>query len=163
MFWKQYINNIYVAKFKTGCSFCCSVQIFIIINNKQQIESVFFFMKRISFCTTIIHPYQTQILYFQKGLFEHSKINMQSGDSNRDLFYICNVIWKQYVINGGKLGMKVGSKETDMVFLRKPQTKSIMKFLKMGKTTFDIVGRLNCSPKTITKCRKMMKEELVWV
>lgn len=68
---------------------------------------------------------------------------------------------KQYVINGGKLGRKVGSKETDMVFLRKPQTKSIMKFLKMGKTTFDIVGRLNCSPKTITKCRKMMKEELV--
>ena len=56
---------------------------------------------------------------------------------------------KQYVINGGKLGRKVGSKETDMVFLRKPQTKSIMKFLKMGKTTFDIVGRLNCSPKTI--------------
>ena len=68
---------------------------------------------------------------------------------------------KQYVINGGKLGRKVGSKETDMVFLRKPQTKSIMKFLKMGKTTFDIVGRLNCSPKTITKCRKIMKEELV--
>ena len=68
---------------------------------------------------------------------------------------------KQYVINGGKLGRKVGSKESDMVFLRKPQTKSIMKFLKMGKTTFDIVGRLNCSPKTITKCRKMMKEELV--
>ena len=68
---------------------------------------------------------------------------------------------KQYVINGGKLGRKVGSKESDMVFLRKPQTKSIMKFLKMGKSTFDIVGRLNCSPKTITKCRKLMKEELV--
>ena len=68
---------------------------------------------------------------------------------------------KQYVLNGGKLGRKVGSTENDMVFLRKPQTKSIMKLLKMGKSSRDIIGRLNCSPKTITKCRKLMKEELV--
>ena len=55
---------------------------------------------------------------------------------------------KQYVLNGGKLGRKVGSMEDKMVFERKPQTKSIMKLLKMGKSNRDIIGRLNCSPKT---------------
>lgn len=64
---------------------------------------------------------------------------------------------KQYVLNGGKLGRKVGSEESEMVFLRKPQTKSIIKFLKMGKTNRDIIGRLNCSPKTITKVRKLLE------
>ncbi|MDA8641661.1 recombinase family protein [Flavobacteriaceae bacterium] len=70
---------------------------------------------------------------------------------------------KQYVLNGGKLGRKVGSEESEMVFLRKPQTKSIIKFLKMGKTNRDIIGRLNCSPKTITKVRNHLKKVLVEV
>jgi DNA invertase Pin-like site-specific DNA recombinase len=60
---------------------------------------------------------------------------------------------KQYVLAGGKLGRKVGFREDKMVFERKPQTKSIIKFLKMGKSNRDIIGRLNCSPKTITKVR----------
>ena len=64
---------------------------------------------------------------------------------------------KQYVLNGGKLGRKVGSKEDKMMFERKPQTKSIMKLLKMGKSNRDIIGRLNCSPKTITKVRKLIE------
>ena len=64
---------------------------------------------------------------------------------------------KQYVLNGGKLGRKVGSMEDKMVFERKPQTKSIIKFLKMGKSNRDIIGRLNCSPKTITKVRKLIE------
>ena len=64
---------------------------------------------------------------------------------------------KQYVLNGGKLGRKVGSMEDKMVFERKPQTKSIMKLLKMGKSNRDIIGRLNCSPKTITKVRKLVE------
>jgi len=63
----------------------------------------------------------------------------------------------QYVLNGGKLGRKVGSMEDKMVFERKPQTKSIMKLLKMGKSNRDIIGRLNCSPKTITKVRKLIE------
>jgi DNA invertase Pin-like site-specific DNA recombinase len=63
---------------------------------------------------------------------------------------------KQYVLNGGKLGRKVGSMEDKMVFERKPQTKSIMKLLNMGKSNRDIIGRLNCSPKTITKVRKLI-------
>ena len=64
---------------------------------------------------------------------------------------------KQYVLNGGKLGRKEGSKETEMKFLQKPQTKKIIKFLRMGKTNRDIISRLNCSPKTITKVRKLLK------
>ncbi len=64
---------------------------------------------------------------------------------------------KQYVLNGGKLGRKVGFREDKMVFERKPQTKSIMKLLKMGKSNRDIIGRLNCSPKTITKVRKLVE------
>lgn len=67
---------------------------------------------------------------------------------------------KQYVLNGGKLGRKVGSTESELTFKRKPQTKSIIKLLKMGKSNRDIIGRLNCSPKTITKCRKLIKDEL---
>jgi DNA invertase Pin-like site-specific DNA recombinase len=68
---------------------------------------------------------------------------------------------KQYVLNGGKLGRKTGSTESELVFERKPQTKSIIKLLKMGKSNRDIIGRLNCSPKTITKCRTLIKQELV--
>ena len=64
---------------------------------------------------------------------------------------------KQYVLNGGKLGRRVGFREDKMVFERKPQTKSIIKFLKMGKSNRDIIGRLNCSPKTITKVRKLIE------
>ena len=67
---------------------------------------------------------------------------------------------KQYVLNGGKLGRKVGSEESEMIFLKKPQTKSIIKLLKMGKSNRDIIGRLNCSPKTITKCRHYLKKDL---
>ena len=67
---------------------------------------------------------------------------------------------KQYVLNGGKLGRKVGSEESEMIFLKKPQTKSILKLLKMGKSNRDIIGRLNCSPKTITKCRHYLKKDL---
>lgn len=68
---------------------------------------------------------------------------------------------KQYVHDGGKLGRKIGSTESELTFERKPQTKSIIKLLKMGKSNRDIIGRLNCSPKTITKCRTLIKQELV--
>ena len=64
---------------------------------------------------------------------------------------------KQYVLNGGKLGRKLGFREDKKVFERKPQTKSIMKLLNMGKSNRDIIGRLNCSPKTITKVRKLIE------
>jgi len=70
---------------------------------------------------------------------------------------ICEMGRKQFVLSGGKLGRKVGFREDKMVFERKPQTKSIMKLLKMGKSNRDIIGRLNCSPKTITKVRKLIE------
>jgi DNA invertase Pin-like site-specific DNA recombinase len=64
---------------------------------------------------------------------------------------------RQYVLNGGKLGRKVGSLEKESVFLMKPTTKSIMRLLKAGKSNRDIIARLKVSPKTITKVRKYMK------
>jgi|TARA_R100000081_G_C4745503_1_gene131385 DNA invertase Pin-like site-specific DNA recombinase len=67
---------------------------------------------------------------------------------------------KQYVLNGGKLGRKVGSKESDLIFKRKPQTKKIFNLLRKGKSFRDIIGRINCSPKTITKVRRVFKNEL---
>jgi DNA invertase Pin-like site-specific DNA recombinase len=64
---------------------------------------------------------------------------------------------RQYVLNGGKLGRKVGSLEKESVFLMKPTTKSIMRLLRAGKSNRDIIARLKVSPKTITKVRKYMK------
>lgn len=64
---------------------------------------------------------------------------------------------RQYVLNGGKLGRKVGSLEKESVFLMKPTTKSIMRLLKAGKSNRDIIARLKVSPKTITKVRKYLK------
>ena len=64
---------------------------------------------------------------------------------------------KQYVLNGGKLGRPMGWKQSDKKFLEKPQTKSIMRLLKMGKSVRDIKDRLKCSPNTITKVKKLMK------
>lgn len=55
------------------------------------------------------------------------------------------------------------NRDDTVVWLNKPQTKSIMKLLKMGKSNRDIIGRLNCSPKTITKCRNHLKKDLVSV
>ena len=67
---------------------------------------------------------------------------------------------KQYVLNGGKLGRKEGSKESDLIFKTKPQTKKILNLLRMGKSNRDIIHRISCSPKTITKVRKVFSKEL---
>ena len=67
---------------------------------------------------------------------------------------------KQYVLNGGKLGRKEGSKESELIFKNKPQTKKILNLLRMGKSNRDIIGRISCSPKTITKVRKVFSKEL---
>ncbi len=67
---------------------------------------------------------------------------------------------KQYVLDGGKLGRKEGSNESEKVFKSKPQTKRIFSLLRKGKSNRDIIGRINCSPKTITKVRRVFKDEL---
>ena len=64
---------------------------------------------------------------------------------------------RQYVLNGGKLGRKLGSKENKTDFMLKPTSKSILRLLKAGKSNRDIIARLKVSPKTITKVRKYLK------
>ena len=61
---------------------------------------------------------------------------------------------KVYVMNGGKLGRKVGSVENRVDFLQKDRTKKIISLLDKGKSVRDISSRLGVSTKTIVKVRK---------
>ena len=61
---------------------------------------------------------------------------------------------KMYVINGGKLGRKVGSNENLQAFLQKPKVKQIQSLLERGKSVRDICSRLKTSPSTISKIKK---------
>ena len=65
---------------------------------------------------------------------------------------------KMYVINGGKLGRKVGTNENIQTFLNKPKSKQIISLLEKGKSVRDISGRLGVSPKTVVKVRKSLIE-----
>jgi len=64
---------------------------------------------------------------------------------------------KMYVLNGGKLGRKVGSNENIQTFLNKPKTQSIIKFLNMKKSVRDISSRLGVSTSTIYKVKQVYK------
>lgn len=66
---------------------------------------------------------------------------------------------KMYVINGGKLGRKVGTNENIQTFLNKPKSKQIISLLEKGKSVRDISGRLGVSPKTIVKVRKLYQPQ----
>jgi len=63
---------------------------------------------------------------------------------------------KIYVMNGGKLGRKIGSVESRDTFLKKEQTQKIISLLEKGKSVRDISSRLGTSFRTITKVRKMI-------
>lgn len=63
---------------------------------------------------------------------------------------------KMYVINGGKLGRKVGSNENLQTFLQKPKVKQIQSLLEKGKSVRDICGRLKVSPSTVVKVKKSL-------
>jgi len=63
---------------------------------------------------------------------------------------------KMYVMNGGKLGRKVGSVESRDTFLKKEQTQKIISLLEKGKSVRDISSRLGTSFRTVTKVRKMI-------
>jgi DNA invertase Pin-like site-specific DNA recombinase len=63
---------------------------------------------------------------------------------------------KMYVINGGKLGRKVGSNENLQSFLQKPKVKQIQSLLEKGKSVRDICGRLEVSPTTVVKVKKSL-------
>jgi DNA invertase Pin-like site-specific DNA recombinase len=64
---------------------------------------------------------------------------------------------KMYVMNGGKLGRKIGSVENRMGFLQKDRTKKIISLLEKGKSVRDISSRLGVSTKTIVKVRKYIE------
>ena len=61
---------------------------------------------------------------------------------------------KMFVINGGKLGRKVGTVENRQEFLQKENNQKIISLLDKGKSVRDISGRLGVSTKTIVKVRK---------
>ena len=65
---------------------------------------------------------------------------------------------KMYVMNGGKLGRKIGSVENRNEFLQKDRTKKIISLLEKGKSVRDISSRLGVSTKTIVKVRKYVLE-----
>jgi DNA invertase Pin-like site-specific DNA recombinase len=61
---------------------------------------------------------------------------------------------KMFVINGGKLGRKIGTVENRQEFLKKETNQKIISLLDKGKSVRDISGRLGVSTKTIVKVRK---------
>ena len=61
---------------------------------------------------------------------------------------------KMYVMNGGKLGRKIGTTENRSDFLNKEKTQKILSLLEKGKSVRDISGRLGVSTKTVVKVRK---------
>ena len=63
---------------------------------------------------------------------------------------------KMYVINGGKLGRKVGTTENRKDFLQKERTQRIISLLDKGKSVRDISSRLGVSTKTVVKVRKYL-------
>jgi DNA invertase Pin-like site-specific DNA recombinase len=63
---------------------------------------------------------------------------------------------RMYVINGGKLGRKVGSNENLQTFLQKPKIKQVLSLLEKGKSTRDIACRLSISTSTVQKVKKSL-------
>ena len=61
---------------------------------------------------------------------------------------------KMYVINGGKLGRKIGTVENRQEFLQKETNQKIISLLDKGKSVRDISGRLGVSTSTVIKVRK---------
>ena len=67
---------------------------------------------------------------------------------------------KMYVMNGGKLGRKVGTTENRSDFLKKEKTQKIVSLLEKGKSVRDISGRLGVSTKTVVKVRKYVDSNI---
>ena len=66
---------------------------------------------------------------------------------------------RMYVLNGGKLGRRKGTNENTQTFLNKPKNQSIIKYLRMGKSTRDISSRLGVSTSTIYKVKQVLKSQ----
>lgn len=61
---------------------------------------------------------------------------------------------KMYVMNGGKLGRRNGTRENRKDFLQKPKTQKIISLLEKGKSVRDISSRLGVSSTLVVKVRK---------
>lgn len=64
---------------------------------------------------------------------------------------------KMYVMNGGKLGRKIGTTENRKDFLQKERTQRIISLLDKGKSVRDISSRLGVSTKTVVKVRRYVQ------
>ena len=60
-----------------------------------------------------------------------------------------------YVANGGRLGRPNGSSESEKLFLEKPKTQEIIKWLNKGRTIREISSHTDASTKTIIKTKKI--------
>ena len=63
-----------------------------------------------------------------------------------------------YVLNGGKLGRPKGTHENVKRFLNKPKNVEIQKLLGRGLRYSEIQRIVDCSPRTISKVKKLMGE-----
>ena len=64
---------------------------------------------------------------------------------------------KRYVENGGKLGRKEGSKESNERFMSKPINQRIKELVEDGMSVRGISNSIGVSTKTIVKVRKCIK------
>ena len=64
---------------------------------------------------------------------------------------------KRYVENGGKLGRKVGTKESNERFMSKPINQQIKGLVENGMSVRGIANSIGVSTKTIVKVRKCIK------
>lgn len=88
-----------------------------------------------------------------------SSILLSIHEMNRDiLLQLCSEGRKAYVEAGGKLGRPENSFESESDFIKKKQSRSVLRLLNQGKSQRDIQARLKCSPKTITKVRRVAKK-----
>jgi len=63
---------------------------------------------------------------------------------------------RAYVMNGGKLGRKMGTVEDRQKFLAKPKSQQIISLLQKGKSVRDISARVGCSTSTVVKVKKYL-------
>ena len=70
----------------------------------------------------------------------------------------CQTGRQVYVLNGGKLGRPKGTHENVKRFLNKPKNVEIQKLLGRGLRYSEIQRIVDCSPRTISKVKKLMGE-----
>jgi len=77
---------------------------------------------------------------------------------HRNIIERCQTGRQVYVMNGGKLGRPKGTHENVKRFLNKPKNVEIQKLLGRGLRYSEIQRIVDCSPRTISKVKKLMGE-----